>query len=144
MVMVTETRVRKVFEPVTEEKTEVVNVVGPDGKVEAQTRKVPVIVTVSKDVPYAVMVARPAGESAKVRVAAKSCKFFTVTKEGRLDPLDTARATAMLKTRTPVLTGGDADVDPRSLEMFKPGLLYLVLPPNLLPQETPPLDKGKE
>jgi hypothetical protein len=145
--MVEETRVRRVFEMAPMKKTEVVNVVGPDGKVEAQTREVTVNVTVSKDVPYAVTVARATGASAKVRVAAKACKFFTVTKEGKLDPVDPAKATAMLKTRTPVLTGAGADVDPRSLDQIRPGTLFIVVPaappgPDALPPPPAPQGKG--
>ena len=64
-----------------------------------------------------------------VQFKTASLKFFTVTKDGKLESLETAKATAMLKTRTPVLTGDSAEVDPRNLEMVKPGTLYLVFPP---------------
>jgi hypothetical protein len=93
--------------------------------------------TVSKDVQYAVMVARATGENTKMRVAAKSCKFFTVTKEGKLDPLDAAKATAMLKTRTPVLTS-DSDVDTRGLDQIKPGTLCIVVPESAYGPDAPP------
>jgi hypothetical protein len=96
------------------------NVATPDGKV------VPVTRFVTKTVPQAVTVA----------VKADGVKFFTVTKDGKLEALDAAKAAGLLKKRTAVLTGESADVDPRNLELVKPGTLYLVLP--RLDFETPP------
>ncbi len=74
----------------------------------------------------------------KSLVAVNKCKFFTVTKDGKLEEVDTKKATGMLKKPTVVLTGDSAEVDSRHLEMVKPGTLYLVLPPPEPQQVTPP------
>jgi hypothetical protein len=78
------------------------------------------VVTETVTVPVATVVKRA--------VAVKDCKFFTVT-DAKLRPLDLDRAKAMLKEPTAILTGTTAEVDPRHLEMVKPGTLYLVVPP---------------
>jgi hypothetical protein len=94
-----------------------------DGKVEKQIQTVTV----------------PVARAFKELVPVKKCKFFTVTKEGKLETLDADKAAALLKKATPVLTGESAEVDPRQLELAKPGTLYLVLPPHLPEQIlTPP------
>ncbi len=79
-----------------------------------------------------------------VRRTMESIKFFTVTAEGKLQPLDADKAAGMLKQKTPVLTGDGADVDPRALELVKAGSLYLVLPPpqpESIPVPLPPAAK---
>jgi hypothetical protein len=118
---------RVVLVPVAKEVTE--TVVGPDGKQE-QVKRV-----VTETVP----------QTTTVRVKAESVKFFTVTRDGKLDALDAAKAAAMLKQRMPVLTGDSPDVDPRALELVKPGTLYLVPPPPEpeLPH-VPPLPPGAD
>lgn len=68
-----------------------------------------------------------------MHVQPKACKFFEVTKEGKLEPIEPAKATARLKKRTAVLTGQCAKVDPRHLAVIRPGTLYLVLPPPTAP-----------
>ena len=73
----------------------------------------------------------------------KSCKFFTVSKEGKLEALDAAKATALLKKRTAILTGDSATVDPRHLELVKPGTRYLVIPPSPLQKPAPRPSEGK-
>jgi hypothetical protein len=75
----------------------------------------------------------------KVRVAVKDCKFFLVTNDGKLEALDAKKAAGMLKKQTPVLTGEKADVDPKTLGVFKPGTIYLVAPLNQIPEATVPL-----
>jgi hypothetical protein len=70
----------------------------------------------------------------RMKVTAKECKFFTVVKEGKLEALDVKKAAAMLKKPTAVLTGDSAEVEPRALEVVKPGTLYLMLPaPRAMP-----------
>jgi hypothetical protein len=64
----------------------------------------------------------------KVRVALKDCKVFRVSKEGKLEAVEADKAAGLLKKKTEVLTGTSAEVDPRQLELVKPGTLYLVLP----------------
>jgi hypothetical protein len=70
----------------------------------------------------------PVFQAYKTTAAVKDCKFFTVGKGGKLEPLDADKAAALLKKPTTVLTGESAEVDPRYLEIVKPGTLYLVLP----------------
>jgi hypothetical protein len=145
--MVTETRVRTVMTNVAETRKELANVVGPDGKPQTVERTIVVNVPVAREEAFTVTVARATGGAAKARIAAKSCKFFTVTKESKLESLDAAKAMAMLKTRTAVLTGANAEVDPRNLELIKPGTLYLVAPPSAqIPDAPPPPpgNRGKE
>ena len=84
-------------------------------------------------------------ETRTVRLMVDGLKFYTVTAEGKLEAIDAAKATGMLKQKTPVLTGATADVDPRNLELVKPGTLYLVVPlpqTDVLPR-LPPAPDGK-
>ena len=91
---------------------------------------------------YTVVVPRITIE--KATVAVKDCKFFRVTRDGKLEAVETSKAAAQLKKPTPVLTGECAEVDPRHLELVKAGTLYLVVPPPrppVLPPDLPPADK---
>jgi hypothetical protein len=76
----------------------------------------------------------------------KNCKFYAVTKEGKLEAIETEKAAAHLKKPTTILIGDQAELDPRHLEIVKPGTLYLVKPaPQPQPQplpEAPPLPKN--
>ncbi len=74
----------------------------------------------------------------KEQVAAEKCKFFTVTKDGKLEALEAKKATALLKKPVAVLTGDSTEVDPHHLEMVKEGSLYVVLPPPGPQQILPP------
>ena len=51
-----------------------------------------------------------------------------VGKEGKLEALDADKAAALLKKSTPALLDGSSAVDPRHLELVKPGTLYITLP----------------
>jgi hypothetical protein len=62
------------------------------------------------------------------KVALKDCKVFRVSKEGKLEAVAADKAAGLFKKKTAVLTGTSAEVDPRQLELVKPGTLYLVLP----------------
>jgi hypothetical protein len=125
--MVPVTTKRVVTQTVAETRAEKQKVRGPGGKVEEVTRYVTVMVPVSREV--AVTEMRPGGKPQIRKVTAKACKFFEVSKEGKLKALDAAKATALLKKKTAILTGNSAEVDPRHLTLVKPGTLYLVLPP---------------
>jgi hypothetical protein len=87
-----------------------------------------VVVVEGKEVKVteAVTIAKPV--LVKTKLTAKECKFFVVAKEGKLEALDVKKAAAMLKKPTAVLTGDSAEVDPRNLEVVKPGTIYLVIP----------------
>jgi hypothetical protein len=75
----------------------------------------------------------------KRSVAVKDCKFFLVSRDGKLAAIETEKAAARLKKPMAVLTGESAEIDPRHLELIKPGTLYLVLPqPQRPPSATPP------
>ena len=100
---------------------QVEQVVTRDGKAEK------VVATVTELVPV----------SFKSKTMAKDCKFFQVSKDGKLEAIDYKKAAPLLKKPTAVLTGDSAEVDPRHLEVVKPGTLYLVIPP--LPTEGVPL-----
>jgi hypothetical protein len=74
----------------------------------------------------------------------KAIKSFVVTKEGKLEKLDTAKLPDMLKKPIPVLVGTRDEGDPKLLELVRPGTIYLSIPPRLLnppPPENP--DKKK-
>jgi hypothetical protein len=132
---------RVVQEMVAETRAETQNVRGADGKVQQVTRFVTKMVPVAREV--AVTEVRPAGKAQIRNVPAKACKFFEVSKEGKLKALDTAKATALLKKRTAILTGPSTEVDPRHLTLVRPGTIYLALPrgePIPLPSK-PPLDE---
>jgi hypothetical protein len=80
----------------------------------------------------------------QVRVKTDACKFYTVNKEGKFEAMDAAKATAMLKQKTAVLTGETADVDPKTLQMVRPGTLCIIFttptptaPPPIVPDEKP-------
>src|SRR5262245_28253271 len=64
----------------------------------------------------------------KATLAVKDCKFFEVTRDGSLEVVQAKKAVARLKKPTAVLTGEGCDVDPRHLQLVRPGTLYLVLP----------------
>jgi hypothetical protein len=116
---------------VTIEKRVNVTVKRPDGATTTE------VYAVTEVVPHAV----------KVRVMVKACKFFTVTREGKLEALDAAKATALLKKKTAVLTGQTAEVDPRTLELVKPGTLCVILVhpfPYAPPPPAPPPPANKE
>lgn len=123
-VPVTERRTRMVVVPVMRVVVENVRLAG--GKVQQVERAVMDQVTQMQEIQVTVW--KPLGKIQTTRVPAKSCKFFEVSKEGQLEPLDAAKAEARLKKRTAVLTGGSAKVDPRQLVLIKPGTLYLVVP----------------
>jgi hypothetical protein len=132
--LVTLKAIRTVTVMRSEEKTVTETVQGPGGKVEQVKRKVTEMVPATVQVEVTVLV--PGGKVEKMPVPVKSCKFFVVSKEGKLEPLDAAKATALLKKRTAVLTGASAEVDPRTLELIKPGTLCVIYAP---PPPPPPL-----
>jgi hypothetical protein len=103
-----------------------------------QTRKV---VVDGKEVEERYVTVRMVPVAMAMRVVAKECKFFTVVKEGKLEALDVKKAAAMLKKPTAVVTGDSAEVDPRVLEVVKPGTLYLMLP---TPRAMPVPGKGPD
>jgi hypothetical protein len=76
-------------------------------------------------VPRTVMV--PQVISRRSKVAVKDCKVFRVNKEGRLEAVEADKAAAQWKKPTQVLLGKSAEIDPRQLELVKPGTFYLVL-----------------
>jgi hypothetical protein len=73
---------------------------------------------------------------------AKDCKFFVVTKDTKLEPISVEKARTMLKTKIAVLYGESADVDPRTLELVKPGTLC-VIPIPIDPMPEVPLEYNK-
>jgi hypothetical protein len=133
-------QVRRVV-PVAREVAERVQT--PDGRVEV--RKVVVYENREVTEERRVTVMRPVGKGQAVPVAVKSCKFFVVNREGKLDALDTAKATAMLKQKTAILTGDSVELPPRALDLVKAGTLFLVVshsPPQPVPM--PPRDEKEE
>src|SRR5262245_33945201 len=91
-----------------------------------------------REVTVEYIIAVPRFTIQKATVAVKDCKFFRVTRDGKLEAVETSKAAAQLKKTTPVLPGECAEVDPRHLELVKPGTLYLVVPP---PKPTAPPDE---
>lgn len=90
---------------------------------------------------------QPVVQEYEITAALKNCKFFTVTKDGKLETLDPEKAAAQLKKPTAILIGDQAEVDPRQLEIVKPGTLYLLRPPPQAPAlpdlpAAPPLPKN--
>jgi hypothetical protein len=75
------------------------------------------------------IVTRAVPVSYREQVAMDKCKFFTVTKDAKLESLEGKKAAGLLKKPLAVLTGDKSEVDPRHLEMVKAGTLYVVLPP---------------
>jgi len=86
-------------------------------------------------VQYTVMV--PVATFQKEKVAIKDCKFFTVTRDRKLEAVEVKKAATLLKKAKAVLTGESTEVDPRHLELVKPGTLYLVVPPPQPPMPLP-------
>jgi hypothetical protein len=87
--------------------------------VEVQGKNVEVTETIGKAVPVTV----------QQRVPAKNVKFYTVTKDGKLDAIEAKKAAPLLKKPLAVLIGDKTEVDPRNLQIVKEGTLYLILPP---------------
>jgi len=134
---------RLVTEMVPVERVVTENVRRPDGKVGQVSRTVKTMVAQYKEVETTAYV--PLWSTERKPVPVKACKFFVVTKDGKLEALDVEKATARLKKKTVVLTGDTTEVDPRRLELIKPGTLYLIVspsPPPAPPREQP--DAGKK
>jgi hypothetical protein len=132
-------RVRRnvpVMVPVTRQVVEAVRL--PGGKVEQRTRQITELITQWRQVEETV--AMPGGAVETVRLAVKTCKFFVVSKEGKLETVDAPRAVALLKKKTAVLTGDSAEVEPRALELIRPGTLCVIVPPPA-PPATPAPDR---
>ena len=111
------------YEMVTEMRIVKEPVQTPQGKVEV-TRHVAVTI--------------PRAVTVEMGLTVKSCKFFVVNKEGKLEALDPAKATESLKKKTAILTGDSSNVDPRTLELVKPGTICVIqLPPD--PTAPPPI-----
>ena len=82
----------------------------------------------------------------KQTVPAEKIKAFTVTKAGKLEAISNATLVEMLAKPTPALIG-DADLDPRHLELIRPGTLFLAIPPDAYRQPPPlkePIQPKKE
>jgi hypothetical protein len=140
LVPVTVLRNVTVYVPRVREVAETVQLAG--GKTQVVKRLVTEMVPETRQEAQTTL--RADGKTHTVRVPVKSCKFFAVSKEGKLEALDAARATAALKKRTAVLTGESTEVDQRHLVLIKPGTLYLVVPPpppQVLPAPAPPEGK---
>jgi hypothetical protein len=63
----------------------------------------------------------------KMQVPAASCKFFTVTREGKLEAITVEKAKGLLEKPAAIITGTSAELDPRQMELVKPGTLYVIL-----------------
>jgi hypothetical protein len=114
---------------VQQTRTEVVEVVEyVQQTVQKGGKEVVQTVAVKKLVPRTVTVTVPVMTMQMQSVTVKDVKVFTVGRDGKLEPVEPAKAAALLKER-PVLTGDSAEVDPRHLELVKPGTVYVVFPP---------------
>jgi hypothetical protein len=83
----------------------------------------------------------PSDKVRKESVAAKNCKFFSVTSDGKLEAIEVKEAAARLKKPTAVLVGDSPEVEPRHLELVKPGTLYVVRPAPSPVVPAPPMPK---
>jgi hypothetical protein len=122
-----ETRAVKVKVPVTitvQEERE--RIVQRDGRDVKEKYVVTVPKTVEKEVVQTVTVVVQVAVPRVTLMPVQNCKFFTVTREGKLEKIDAEKATGVLNKDAAVLSGPTAEVDPRYLERIKPGTLYLV------------------
>lgn len=107
----------------------------------------PVSVPVTRQVMVKKLVMAPGDKIEKRSIPAKECKFFTVNREGKLDPLKATDAATQLKQPTTVLTGFAAELAPGYLELIKPGTVYVVLPatnPSTVVPPPMPLPRGEK
>jgi hypothetical protein len=88
-------------------------------EIEIEGRRVSQVQTVTVMVPVVQYLRR--------KVPVKECKVFRVSKEGKLEAVEADKGAAQWKKPTEVLVGTSAEVDPRQLELIKPGTFYLVL-----------------
>jgi hypothetical protein len=135
-----QTVTRNVTQMIPAQKVVTETVKKPGGGAVQVQRVVTEMVPVTRQVQVSVQV--PGGRAVQVRVAVKACKFFVVSKEGKLKALDADKATALLKKRTAVLAGTSAEVDPRTLDLIKPGTLCVIHEPpapERLPEPRPPV-----
>ncbi len=102
----------------------VVVVVNVNGRLEKRTE----VRTETKEVERDVAVAKGVVRLVKQIVPAEKVKAFLVTKAGTLESIPQAALLEMLAKPTPALIG-DADLDPRHLELIRPGTLFLAIPP---------------
>ncbi len=136
-----ETRVvnRTVTLAVPEVREAIVKVQLPGGKVAEERRRVTAMVYVQRVERQTVTVL--SGKFEKMPIPIKDCKFFVVSKDGKLEAIDADKATTLLKKRTAVLTGDNPEVDPRTLELVKPGTLCVIHQPRAPVPPPPPLDQ---
>lgn len=127
---------RTVVRMVQQQKVVTVNIAGPGGKVEAVQRTVTEVIPVYVEEEDTIVV--PGEKVGVVEVSLQSCKIYTVTGEGKLEALGAEKAAGTLKKRTAILTGPSADVDPRALQLIKPGTLCVILPPAPSPPDRKP------
>jgi hypothetical protein len=93
------------------------------------------------------LVTKSVAQVRKQAVAVKDCKFFEVSRDGKLEPVEAAKVAALLKEPRAVLAGQGTEVDPRNLELVNPGTLYVVFPPPLpevVPVPLPPPPRRDE
>jgi hypothetical protein len=62
-------------------------------------------------------------------VALASLRAFVVGPQGKLEPLDRDRLAGLLRKGRPALVGDTDDIDPRFLELVRPGVVYLSVSP---------------
>jgi hypothetical protein len=107
--------------PVAEERERVVE---REGKKVTEKYVVTRNVTREVEVPqqYAVTVARSVMHT--VRVPAKEVRYYTVTREGKLEGVEAAKAGRQLAEPAAVLMGTGVTVDPRHLEPRRPAFAY--------------------
>jgi hypothetical protein len=109
--------------------------------VDGRTEKRTVLRTEYRTVEREVAVTISRVELVKQTVPAEKVKAFTVTKAGRLEAISKAALLEMLAKSTPALLG-DADLDPRHLELIRPGTLFLAVPSDVF--RLPPLGQGTD
>ncbi len=86
----------------------------------------------------------PSDKVRKELVPVKSCKFFTVTSDGKLEAIEVKQAAERLKKPTAVLIGDSPVVEPRHLELVKAGTLYVVRPAPSPVQPAPPMPRDEK
>lgn len=95
-----------------------------DGKVREEQRVV--LRAVTRQVERNVTVHRAVLRLVQTRLDLRAAKAFQLDKEGKLQPLDATRLPNLIGKDGRVMTIESAEVDPRHLELIRPGTVFLL------------------
>jgi hypothetical protein len=97
-----------------------------DGKIREEDRVV--MRQVTRQVERTITVPRAVVRVVQDRLDLRGAKALQLDKEGKLQPLEATRLPNLISKGGLVMTVDSPDVDPRHLELLRPGTVFLVNP----------------